>query len=83
MRRETRAKSPEIRHARPENGVQSAEKWKTASLCNGLSVLPLLVHQSLKSGGGVYARKIVPGLVFMILAMWAGYWVMAPEIGQL
>jgi hypothetical protein len=26
------------------------------------------------SGGTMYARKIVPGLVFMIIAVWAGYW---------
>jgi uncharacterized membrane protein (DUF4010 family) len=52
------------------------------------AVLPILLGLSantltkavvaFKSGGVAYAGKIVPGLVFMILAVWAGYWVMAP-----
>jgi uncharacterized membrane protein (DUF4010 family) len=29
---------------------------------------------SVNSGGWVYARKIIPGLAFMLLAVWAGYW---------
>ncbi len=57
MRREIRAKGPKNRPFASKNGVKSAEKWNTASLCNGLSVLPLLVHQSLKQlfEGGVPA----------------------------
>jgi uncharacterized membrane protein (DUF4010 family) len=33
---------------------------------------------ALQSGGTVYARRIIPGLVFMVIAVWAGYGLAMP-----
>jgi uncharacterized membrane protein (DUF4010 family) len=52
------------------------------------AVLPILLGLSantltktvvaFQSGGVAYARRVVPGLVFMMLAVWVGYWFITP-----
>jgi uncharacterized membrane protein (DUF4010 family) len=56
----------------------------TGKIQSAQAVLPILLGLTantatkavvaVNSGGWVYARKIIPGLAFMILAVWAGYW---------
>ena len=67
--------------------VSTASLVASGKIQSTQAVLPILLGLTantltkavvaFNAGGVVYARKIIPGLAVMILAVWVGYWVLA------